>query len=114
MEQIKEGDIYKVITIDGTTLEIRYGYESPEEKKRGWEPTPIFPEFDKVPQYTREGYPIVTVYQNVCKHYRAREKVSSESWCENCRYYEGHERYVGLCKCSKRKRRDMEVKTNDL
>ena len=107
-EKIREGDVYKVITIDNTTFEILYGYESPEEKIRGWEPTPIFPDFEKVPQYNSEGYPFVTVYQGICPHYRPREKVSGEEWCADCAWLEKHETYIGLCKCKERKRKGTE------
>ena len=107
---IKEGDVYKVITIDDKSFEIRYGYETPEEKIRGWEPTPIFPDFEKNPEYTKEGCPIVTVYQNVCKHYKPKVKKHSEKWCENCNYFESKERYMGICKCKERLR---EVEQNE-
>ena len=105
-EAILEGTVYKVITIDNTVFEIRYGYDSPEEKKRGWEPTPLYPDFTEHPQYDSEGCPFATVYQEVCRHYRPRETVPKEKWCENCQYFEKHEQYIGICRCEKMRHHD--------
>lgn len=107
-ERIRDGDLYKVVTIDHITFEIRYGYESPETKAKGWEPTPIYPDFSQSPQYTPEGYPFVTVYQEVCEHHKPKEAVSGEDWCADCEWLEQHEAYIGICKCPLRRVRKNE------
>ena len=108
-EKIREGDVYKVFTIDNTTFEIRFGYESPIEKERGWEPTPIYPDFTKEPKYDSEEYPFVTVYQSVCPHYKPRDRVSGEEWCADCEWMEKNEAYIGICRCKERRRKSTEV-----
>ncbi len=103
-EKIKEGDVHKVFTIDSVTFEIRYGYNSPEERKRGWEPTPIYPDFIEKQQYNAEGFPFVTVYQEICEHYKPKEGATGEEWCTDCEWMEKRETYIGICRCGKRKR----------
>ena len=100
-------------TIDNTTFEIRFGYESPIEKERGWEPTPIYPDFTKEPKYDSEEYPFVTVYQGVCPHYKPRERVFGEEWCADCEWMEKHEAYIGICRCKERRRKSTEVGENE-
>ena len=108
-EKNREGDIYKVFTIDHTTFEIRFDYQSPIEKSRGWEPTPIYPDFAKEPQYDSDGYPFVTAYQGVCPYYKPGEQASGEEWCADCEWMEKHETYIGLCRCKERRRERAEV-----
>lgn len=106
-KQIKEGDVHKVFTINNVTFEIRYGYHSPEEKKRGWEPTPIYPDFTETKQYTLEGYPFASVYQDICEHYKPKKNAPTEEWCENCLHFEKGETYIGVCRCERRRREVM-------
>ena len=103
MKVIREGDVHKVITIDGVDFEIRYGYESPRDKERGWDPEPIYPDFEKEPQYNPEGRPFVTVYHSICEHYQPKEKVSGENWCHDCKLFDRRDIYIGICTCEKRK-----------
>ncbi len=106
-ESIREGDVHKIFSIDNVTFEIRYGYHSPEERKRGWEPIPIYPDFTETRQYTSKGYPFALVYQDVCEHYRPKTSARAEEWCENCLHFEKCEAYIGICRCEKRHREVM-------
>ncbi len=103
-EKIREGDVYKVFSVGGVTFKICYGYHSPEEKKREWEPTPIYPDFTETKQYTLEGYPFASVYQDICEHYKPKKNAQAEEWCENCQHFEKGETYIGICRCKKRHR----------
>ncbi len=107
-ERIRDGDLYKIVTIDNISFEIRNGYESADAKANGWDPTPIYPDFLQSPQYTPDGYPFVTVYQEVCVHYKQKETVSCEDWCADCQWLEQHETYIGICKCPLRRVRKNE------
>ena len=58
---VKEGDLYKIITVFGKTFELRYGYYAENERQSKFnEVTPIYPDFRKDPLHTMEGYPFVT------------------------------------------------------
>ncbi len=98
MSEIKEGALYKVVEIDGVKFEIYYGYESESERRRGWEPSPVYPDFIARSQLTPDGYLFANAYQEVCEHY---EPISTETdfiWCENCKQFEKREEFIGLCK----------------
>ncbi len=96
MKEYKEGDLYKILHINGKTFEIRYGYNSEEERQR-WSPTPIFPDFEKEPLFTEEGKPFVTAIQNVCEYYKPKEKVSGEEWCNDCTKFSLNNEMIGIC-----------------
>ncbi len=106
MKKIKEGDLYKVVEIEGRTFEIRYGYYEPELEQTHNEPMPIFPNFLKEPQYTDEGYPFVTGDQDICKHFRPKSKISGEGWCNDCVCFVKHEEYIGVCRCECNKKNE--------
>lgn len=104
MEYISEGTLYKKIEIEGVVFEIYYGYGSEEERLNGWEITPQYPIFDEHPQYTPKGYPFATAYQNCCDDYQPiRRGKQDNKWCFNCRLFDRKERYIGICRCEKRK-----------
>lgn len=95
----KEGEIYKIINVGEKTFEIKYGYYSEDERHSEFsEAIPIYPNFKKNPEYTAEGFPIVTQMQDVCEHY--------EGWtegddCFGCKYYCDAVDLIGICKCEK-------------
>lgn len=99
----KEGTLYKTFTIEGESFEIKYGYETSKEKSRGWQPTPIYPDFTETPRFTSKGYPFVTVYQGACEYYEAKNEEINENWCANCTWMERNEKYVGVCRCERRR-----------
>ena len=55
-QQIKEGDLYKILNIQGHTFKLYYGYyEDCERENPAVEPMPIYPDFIKSPKYTDTG-----------------------------------------------------------
>ncbi len=102
MHAVKDGDLYKTVEIGGVTFRIYYGYSTQGEKENGWEPRPLYPEFLESPQYTKNGEPFATVFQDVCEHFQPKE--NKRRWCEDCLLFEKCEKYIGICKCDKRKR----------
>ena len=104
----KEGDLYKIIEIEGTRFEIYYGYENPEYERESNYPMPMFPNFKKNPQYTVSGFPFVTGYQDICEHFKPKPKISGEGWCNDCEYFDRCEEYLGICRCEARRERQNE------
>ena len=91
----QDGELYKVVTVQGVNFELRYGYY--EEFERGiGEPIPIYPDFRKTPQYTKEGHPFVTQMQELCEY---GESKFSEGCCADCRYFLFGEELLGICTC---------------
>ena len=105
MKDIREGDLHKTVVIGDRIFEIRYGYTSEEERSR-WAPVPISPDFAKAPQYTTDGFPFVTAYQDSCPHYCSKPMATGENWCSDCKHFEKCEEYIGICRCEKKSRAD--------
>lgn len=103
MTGIKEGDLYKIVEIEGYTFEIRYGYYEPELEREWNDPMPVFPNFLKEPLYTPSGRPFVTADQKICEHFSPKPKISGEDWCNDCEHLEKHEEFLGVCKCEARR-----------
>ena len=99
MNEIRVGDLHKTIEIEGVMFNIYYGYDSDEERIRGWDPTPIYPDFEKRPQYTKEGIPFTLAYGGPCRHYDRFDKEAEDDWCANCTMFDKREEFIGLCKC---------------
>lgn len=94
---IKEGDLYKIIKISNIEFEIRYGYyEEADRYSKYNEPIPIYPDFIKNPQYTEEGFPIVTHMQDKCIYFKGNIKEDS---CYKCVHYKEQEDLMGICNC---------------
>ncbi len=102
MSSLKEGSIYKTLNVEGKKFEIFYGYYCDAEREL-WEPTPIFPDFTKSPQFTDDGMPYVTAEQDICEHYEPKERVSGENWCDDCAFFLKGEEIIGVCRCNERK-----------
>lgn len=102
MHKIRDGDLYKIVEIDGVEFKIYYGYLSDSERMRGWEPYPVYPDFTKDPQYTKSGEAFATAFQGICKYYEPR--ASGESWCDNCGLFDKRDTYIGICKCPNNKK----------
>ncbi len=102
MDIPKEGSLYKILNAYGKHFEIRYGYYSDAERDR-WDPTPIFPNFIKQPQYTDCGRPYATAEQDICDHYHAKPQASGEDWCNDCIHFRPLEEIIGICDCKKRR-----------
>ena len=99
----KEGDIYRVYTVDGHTFEIKYGYYSENERGRV-EPLPVFPDLVDSPVYTASGMPVTTRLQSPCRHYQSCDPERPDEWCDDCIHYESVHGEFGLCRSSQRKR----------
>ena len=97
MSDIKDGAHYKTVEIEGIKFEIRYGYESDADRRRGWEPTPQYPDFAKVPQYTKKGTPFALAYGGPCRYYAPIDKDADDDWCANCQRFDQREEFIGLC-----------------
>lgn len=99
---VREGDLYKIVKIAGRCFEIRYGYISDGERAI-WDPAPIYPDFLEAPQYTPEGYPFATAYQDICAHFTPKTRVSGENWCADCTFFNKQEECIGICESERRK-----------
>lgn len=93
MNNIKEGELYKTVEIHGHRIELRYGYYEDYERERG-EPIPIYPNLKEKPIYTKEGYPIVTQMQDLCKSCKCR---FTDGCCGECEYFRPMEEMFGIC-----------------
>ena len=100
---IKDGTLYKTLEIENVRFDIYYGYESQTERQRGWEPTPQYPDFDRSPQYTKEGFPFSLAYGGPCEHYAPIERDTDE-WCAGCSFFERRDEIIGICKCRMRQK----------
>lgn len=101
---MKGGALYKTVEIDGARFEIYYGFYNEREKELGYEPTPIYPNFDKEPKYTNRGNLVVAVYKDPCTHFKPLPKTIEIDGCVNCIYFDQKEDYIGFCKCEKQRR----------
>ena len=101
MDRAKDGELYKTIRLFDKDFEIRYGYyEEFERDSRYGEPVPIYPNFEKEPAYTGEGYPFVTQMQCLCPY---GDSKFSDGCCVDCSYFQQGDDLIGVCKCPKRK-----------
>ncbi len=99
---VREGDLYKIVTVADKSFEIRYGYSCDGERAH-WEPTPVYPDFIASPKYTAEGYPFAVAYQDICEYYDPKPKATGENWCNDCAMFDKKEEFIGICKCQKRR-----------
>lgn len=106
MTNIREGDLCKIVEIEGHTFKIRYGYYEPELERGRNNPMPIYPDFLKEPLYTAAGHPFVTADQEICRYFSPKPKISGEGWCNDCRHLEKHDEFLGICKCPKRRKQE--------
>ncbi len=97
----REGDLYKILEVEGTTFHILYGYYSDSERSR-WEPAPIYPNFLRDPRFTHRGEPYARADQDVCRHYDPKPTVSGENWCNDCRHFQSGADIIGICKARAR------------
>ena len=100
MNHVKEGDIYKIVTLYGNHFTLFYGYYEDFERGRG-EPIPIYPDFKKLPRYTEEGYPFVTQMKTRCQYGNSK---FSDGICADCDYYKHGSDLIGICTCHKNRK----------
>ena len=108
MNKIRDGDFYKRIEIEGVIFDVYYGYESDLERKRGWEPTPQYPDFTLTPKHTSKGKPFTVAYGCPCDYYTPIDKDLDDEWCANCVHFDKREEFIGLCNAPKRQMRKNE------
>ena len=113
VSNIKDGALYKTIEIGGTRFDIYYGFYNEREKKLGYEPTPIYPDFDKNPSYTKNGTLIVAVYKDLCEHFKPLPQTIELNGCVNCVYFDKKEECIGLCKCTAKQRAKLTPERQD-
>ena len=102
-----EGDLYKIITTYGKTFELKYGYyEECDRQSPLCDPVVIYPDFTKEPVYTDEGTPFVTMVQNACKSYRGDTKRTPDTTCDECKYFQCGEDWIGICTCVLRQKKN--------
>ena len=100
----KEGELYKIVNTHGRTFELRYGYYG--ECDRKYEPNVLYPDFIKEPVYTDNGEPFVTMVQDACKSYRGDTKRTPDTTCDECKYFQCGEDWIGICKCVLRRKKN--------
>ena len=102
MEQsIKEGDLYRRITVFGKTFDLYYGYYEDYERESEYsEPIPIYPDLAREPAYTESGQPIVTEMQPACRYF---DGSPTEAICFRCCHFQEGEELFGLCKRPERR-----------
>ena len=95
----KEGEVYKVVTTFGKTFELRYGfYEEQDRQSPLCEPAIIYPDFLKYPICTDNGEPFVTMMQDACVRFKGEDKLTRDTTCAECKYFERGEEWFGICK----------------
>lgn len=103
---IKEGDLYKTLTVHGETFHLYYGYYDEIERNSPYsELIPIYPNFLKEPIYTEDGRPFVTQMQDACSHYDGH---CTGEECYACRHFRPGEELIGICSCAQNRRKPSE------
>ena len=102
MNQAKDGDLYKVVTVGERQFELYYGYYEDYEKHAG-EPVPIYPDFLLTPVFTDDGMPLVTQMQALCEHGDSR---FDDGLCVDCRYFVHGDDLIGICSCEEKRKRE--------
>ena len=108
----QEGEIHSVISVDGGTFVIRYGFND-ERERETWEPTPIYPDLDRNPVYGVSGRRIVTFMQAPCEHFIPQEE-GADRYCGCCKYYErANKQMINPCECEKNKLKSISEKDEE-
>ena len=92
-----EGQLYKIVQIDGHMFELRYGYHEDFEREH-CHPVVLFPDLENEPMFTQDGYRIVTAVQEPCRYYTVPAEQVPEQWCADCVYYPDVHQEIGICR----------------
>ena len=95
--QVYEGDVYEVLSVDGGSFEIRYGYYEDFERDLS-APVPIYPDLEKTLIYGVSNKRIVTFMQEPCSYYEPRIE-DAETYCGCCKYYPSNKQMINACEC---------------
>lgn len=109
---VREGDIYEVLSVDGRTFEIRYGYYEDFERD-GSAPIPIYPDLEKSPVYGESSKYIVTFMQEPCVHYEPRVE-NAEPYCGCCKHYPNNKQMINACQCRHNSLNPLLERSNDI
>ena len=101
----REGEIYKVIRIDGHVFELRFGYYEEFERRIG-EPVVVYPDLSETLTYTSDGKMIVTAIQDPCKHFCPAEAHHASECCSDCEHFYSAEGEIGICTFEKNRKKD--------
>ena len=94
----KEGEIFKIIHLNGKLFEIRYGFYEERDRYTPYaEPIPIYPNFLATPQFDENGIPFVTAMQSPCLRFIGMK--TEDSGCADCSWYCHGEELLGTCSC---------------
>ncbi|MBO5196619.1 MAG: hypothetical protein J6C03_05940 [Clostridia bacterium] len=100
-ETNSEGELYKSLNVYGCDFDIYYGYYEDCDRQNPFvDPMPIYPDFIKNPQYTKNGLPFVTKMQGACSYYKGKD--TKEKDCAECRHYLHGAELLGVCTCYER------------
>ena len=103
MINAKEGDLYGRIDAFGKVFEIYYGYyEEFERDSKYNDPVPVYPDLAAKPEYSGEGFPIVTQMQVACESYKGK---NGEDQCGMCEHFQKGDKLFGLCRCEARRKK---------
>ncbi len=102
----REGELFKIVEIEGYTFQLRYGYYEASDRSF-LEPVPIYPDLKSVPVYTAQGKPLVTAIQLPCEFYTVPKGETEENCCGDCIYYPGFSHEIAACACLQRIKLDL-------
>ena len=98
VKDIKEGDLYKTVCVEGQSFDLYYGYYDDFERESALaEPIPIYPDFKKDPHYTARGEPFVTAMQDMCECAQFKASGLYDECCGNCKHFRRGEELIGVC-----------------
>ncbi|MBP3396858.1 MAG: hypothetical protein J6L87_06775 [Clostridia bacterium] len=104
MQKHCEGELYRVIALEGQEFAVYYGYyEECDRQNPMVKPVPLYPDFIARPQYDNDGYPFATEMQDACRLYEGKDP---EDGCCTCKHYCRVLDFIGLCTCEKRRKKD--------
>ena len=106
MKEHREGELYRVIALEGREFAVYYGYyEECDRQNPLCGPVPIYPDFRRTPVYSSEGYPFATDMQDPCRYFAGEEP---DIGCYGCRHYRRGADFIGLCHCEENRRNESQ------
>lgn len=104
MNNMRDGNLYKVVNVFGKAFELYYGYYDEQDRYSKYaEPVPIYPNFIENPLYDGNGNPFATEMQDICPHYQGKD---GEDSCFACSHFCKGDEMIGLCLCKARRKQE--------
>lgn len=104
MQEHREGELYRVIALEGREFAVYYGYyEECDRQNPLCGLVPIYPDFRRTPVYSSEGYPFATDMQDPCRYFTGEDP---DAGCYGCRHYRRGADFIGLCHCEENRRNE--------